>query len=174
MIRNYPPKRWVWLTELIQEHGWTKGVEVGVKEGENISYLLEHNPNLFMYAVDPWTKQPGETETYEEWNMDVVYRNYLKSVEPYKDRVETIREFSVEAASKFTQKVDFVFIDAQHNYKNCKADIDAWKGKCTFLSGHDYWEDFPGIEQAVNESFHKDKIILGPNTCWAVWMDGRE
>jgi hypothetical protein len=167
--RNYPPKRWVWLTELIQKHGWKKGVEVGVKEGENISYLLRHNPDLFMYAVDPWCIQPEETETYENWNMGSVYKTFLSSVSPFMERVEVIRKFSVEAANDFNDHVDFVFIDAQHNYKNCLADIAAWRNKCDFISGHDYWEMFPGIEKAVNESFPKEQIILGPNTCWAVW-----
>lgn len=169
--RNYPPKRWVWLTELVHNHGWTKGVEVGVKEGENISYILRHCPDLFMYAVDPWVVQPGETETYEDWNMQAVINRYEAAINPFRDRVKTLRMFSVEAAKEFPDKsVDFVFIDAQHNYKNLMQDIEAWKPKCKFLAGHDYWEPFPGIEKAVNESFPKDKIILGPNTCWAVWL----
>lgn len=167
--RNYPPKRWVWLSDLINEHGWKTGCEVGVKAGENLSYILEHSKIEKMYAVDPWVEQPGETEDYKNWNLPEIYQTCLNRIEPYKDRVEIIREFSVPAA-KIVPDVDFVFIDAQHNYKNLMQDIKAWKDKCKFLSGHDYWDQFPGIEQAVNESFPKDKIGLGPNTCWYVWM----
>ena len=169
MDRNYPPKRWVWLSALIKEHGWKTGVEVGVKEGENLSYILEHSDIEHMYAVDPWVEQPGETEDYKNWDLDAVYRKYLASIEPYKDRVTTVREFSVEAA-KTVPDVDFVFIDAQHNYFNLMRDIEAWRHKCKFLSGHDYWYRFPGIEQAVNDSFAQEEINLGPNTCWYVWI----
>lgn len=167
--RNYPPKRWVWLSNLINEHGWKTGCEVGVKEGENLSYILANSDIEHMYAVDPWVEQPGETEDYKNWNIEGVYEKYLKAIEPYSSRVTTIREFSVPAALEVPD-VDFVFIDAQHNYENLMQDIRAWRGKCKFLSGHDYWERFPGIEQAVNESFKKEEINLGPNTCWFVWM----
>ena len=169
MDRNYPPKRWVWLSGMINEHGWKTGIEVGVKEGENLSYILGHSNIEHMYAVDPWVEQPGETEDYRNWNMQDIQGKCVKSIEPYKDRVTIVKEFSVDAA-KHLPDVDFIFIDAQHNYKNLIKDIEAWRHKCKFLSGHDYWTTFPGIEKAVNDSFLQSEINLAPNTCWYVWM----
>ena len=168
--RNCSPKRWVWLVNLIDRNGWTTGVEVGCKEGENLGYIMDHCPDLFMYAVDPWEEQPGEQEDYVGL-ADGWHKKFLSRMNNHKDRVSVIRDYSVDAAKEFVGKVDFVFIDAQHTYDACKADIEAWRGKCRFICGHDYWDAFPGIEQAVNESFPDHEIILGPNTCWAVDLD---
>jgi hypothetical protein len=167
--RNCPPKRWVWLTELIQRHGWTSGVEVGVKAGENLFYLLDHNPSLTMHGVDPWSVQADAQETYAEWQVEDLYREVAERAGAYEGRCILHRDYSVPAA-EYVPDTDFVFIDAQHTYEDCLADIAAWRGKCLFLAGHDYWDVFPGIERAVAESFASDEIILGPNTCWAVWL----
>ncbi len=165
--RNCPPKRWVWLTELIQRHGWTTGVEVGVKDGENLFYLLDHNPALTMHGVDPWEVQPGEQETYAEWGMGAMFERAQAQAEQYGDRCILHRAYSVDVSLQ----ADFVFIDAQHTYEACRADIAHWRDNCRFLAGHDYWDQFPGIERAVRESFPAERIILGPNTCWAVWIE---
>lgn len=169
MERNHPPKRWVWLTELIRQHGWTSGVEVGVKGGENLFYLLDHNPTLTMHGVDPWVVQPGAQESYAEWNIEQMYRDVVERAAHYGERCRLHRAFSVPAA-RVVPDTDFVFIDAQHTYEDCRADIAAWRGKCRFLAGHDYWEVFPGIERAVREAFSEERIVLGPNTCWGVWI----
>lgn len=168
--RNSPPKRWIWLTDLIRQHGWTTGVEVGVKAGENLFYLLDHNSKLTMHAVDPWAVQAGAQETYADWNVDAMALEVTRRAAGYGGRCVVHRDYSVPAA-RYVPETDFVFIDAQHTYEDCLADIAAWRGKCRFLAGHDYWDVFPGIERAVNESFPREQIILGPNTCWAVWIE---
>lgn len=168
----YLPKRWVWLTELVQKHGWTTGVEVGVKEGENLFYVLDHCPGLSMTGIDPWVVQPGCTETYDSWGVDSMYERVRTKAEKYNGRCKLIRDFSVPAAEAFTDKVDFVFIDAMHDYEHMIQDIAAWRDKCTFLSGHDFWDQFPGVVQAVRESIPADRLIIGPNTCWATWVGG--
>jgi Methyltransferase domain len=68
--------------------------------------------------------------------------------------------------------LDFVFIDADHSYEGCKADIQAWLPKLKpsgFISGHDYDNtDFPcfGVKQAVDEIFGPPET--GANFTWRV------
>jgi hypothetical protein len=67
---------------------------------------------------------------------------------------------SLDAVKKFRdESLDFVFIDASHEYEDVKKDIEAWLPKVKpggILAGHDYHGDendwFPGVKQAVNES----------------------
>jgi hypothetical protein len=52
--------------------------------------------------------------------------------------------------------LDFVFLDAAHDYDNVKADITAWRSKVKsggYLGGHDYQLIFPGVMKAVQEEF---------------------
>ena len=79
----------------------------------------------------------------------------MKPVENY---YKPIRSPSVEAASRFEDNtLDFVFIDASHEYEDVKNDINAWLPKVKnggILAGHDYYlgdDYFPGVKKAVDE-----------------------
>lgn len=88
----------------------------------------------------------------------------VKAVEKAGDRAVIMHMPSTEAA-KGLDNLDFVFIDADHEYESVKADILAWKPKTRLLCGHDYKETstmFNGVVRAVNElltdvEFDKDK-----------------
>jgi hypothetical protein len=57
-----------------------------------------------------------------------------------------------------------VFIDAEHTYEGCKADIAAWLPKAQrLICGHDYSPEWPGVMQAVKE-------MIGPvRTVGTIW-----
>ena len=48
---NGPNRREYFLDHLVKTHGWTTGIEVGVRTGRTLFHLLDNNPNLKMYAV---------------------------------------------------------------------------------------------------------------------------
>jgi predicted O-methyltransferase YrrM len=87
-----------------------------------------------------------------------------------------VRERSTVAAQNLTVPYDFVFLDADHSYEGCKADIAAWAPKIKpggWLGGHDYENKaFPkfGVTQAVNEyaSAAGLPVELGENFCWFI------
>ena len=79
----------------------------------------------------------------------------MKPVEKY---YKSIRKNSIEAADQFEdESLDFVFIDASHEYEDVKKDIQIWLPKIKkggILAGHDYYigyDYFPGVKAAVNE-----------------------
>ena len=47
------------LGELFYEAGYTNGAEVGVRKGAFSKILLDANPDLHMYCVDPWMPYGG-------------------------------------------------------------------------------------------------------------------
>lgn len=150
-------KRWHILSDLVRDNDLEVGVEVGVKEGENLFFIMDHCPDLKMTGIDAWEQQLSETEgeNYRTWNMEVMYDTVKKKAEKYGDRLEIIKAYSVDAAERFEDgSLDFVFIDAQHTYDSLKADIAAWEPKVReggFLCGHDI--HFPGVLRAVKEIF---------------------
>lgn len=79
---------------------------------------------------------------------------------------------SWDAASGYAdESLDFVFIDAGHEQHEVRKDIDAWRPKVKrggILAGHDFAPEYPGLNQAVNESFDRFEIWRG-----SAWSNGR-
>jgi len=97
----------------------------------------------------------------------------LQATEFAADRRQVIRARSVDAAARVPDgSLDFVFIDADHSYEGCAADIRAWLPKVRaggILCGHDYRNThcpFPGVERAVEEAFGQPET--GDNFTWFV------
>jgi cephalosporin hydroxylase len=74
---------------------------------------------------------------------------------------------SIEAAQRYQNgSLDFVFIDAAHDYENVRADILAWRPKVKvggYLGGHDFILNYPGVIQAVHELVPNAAVI---GTSW--------
>jgi len=164
--------RWGQVAEWLTQKPPSIGAEIGVKEGRFITYLLSRFPDLKMYAIDPWENQPNGSETYQGWDWKLIYKKYCGNISPYRNRVFEIRDYSENAAKKIKNKsLDFVFIDAQHDYVSVKRDIKIWTPKIKLgglLCGHDYQPKFSGLVKAVNELI--ENPILGGNDTWASWI----
>ena len=112
-----------------------------------------------MFGVDLWQKLPGLPHYDHISNKRVAEQVAIK----HKPRVilfetETSDSFSAPDGRLF----DFVFIDADHSYEAVKKDILAWKGRTSFLCGHDYGH--PGVKQACHELL--DVAPAGVDCCW--------
>jgi hypothetical protein len=68
---------------------------------------------------------------------------------------------------------DTVYIDALHGYHVVKRDIALWKTKVrSFICGHDYFDKFKGVIQAVNEAFGQPDRVY-KDTSWVVYRKER-
>jgi len=154
------------------------GAEIGVFGGD-LSQRLLRRADLDLYMVDSWTSvhkpQYAESEdfhaTLTQEQQDQYYEITRAATAFAGPRAKIIRKDSVEAAKDIPDRsLDFVFIDADHSYEGCLADIKAWLPKVKFggyICGHDYENsDFPkfGVKRAVDETF--DRIELGENFTW--------
>jgi predicted O-methyltransferase YrrM len=78
---------------------------------------------------------------------------------------------SIYAAKSYEDKsLDFVFIDANHDFEFVKQDIESWLPKIKpggYIGGHDYSESdgHKGVVKAVDEAFPEKEII---GTSWLV------
>lgn len=117
-------------------------------------------PEMEMVAVDLWAEQPGNDsipggENYAGWEFEKSYgnfRDYTKANFP--GRVAILRQSTVSAAAHVPdESLDFAFIDADHSYEGCLADIKAWSPKIRpggMLCGHDV--NWPTVRKAVVET----------------------
>ncbi|MCA9059326.1 MAG: class I SAM-dependent methyltransferase [Planctomycetaceae bacterium] len=74
--------------------------------------------------------------------------------------VEVLESLSVDAARLCRSRglvFDWAFIDADHNYAECRADIEVWSAlirRGGIIAGHDYWPVDAGVMDAVHEVLH--------------------
>lgn len=129
------------------------GVEVGACQGEHAIVLYQSLNFEKLYLIDIWDNysQEGQNINY----LDVSYQVTKKRFKNY-NNVIIVRNDSVEVAKTFEDNsLDFVYIDANHQYEYVKADIEAWYPKVkkeAYLMGHDYDDiHWLGVKKAVDE-----------------------
>lgn len=145
---NKKSNRKYFLRHLIEENNFITMAEVGVRDGRTTFYLLDNCPNLTIYGID--------------LSISKFYNSDIK--EKYKDRLVPIQGNSSLVANQIPN-VDLVFIDADHGYVGCSADIREYIPKVKsggILSGHDI--DYPGVNSAVKR--YVKNFDVGPNNVW--------
>jgi hypothetical protein len=147
------------LSKLFAELKFNKGVEVGTDQGLYAEVLLKDNPNLELFCVDPWTP-----DAYEEGKSGVVedtkyfnarYDETKERLLPY--NAHLVRKTSMEALDQFEDgSLDFVYIDANHDFLNFTMDLHYWMKKVRpggIISGHDYayysYKKFNHVKRAL-------------------------
>lgn len=122
-------------------------VEVGSYQGG--SALVWAQKFKVVYCVDPWLGLLGKGEkprvgTYE------TFIERTKNI----NNIVPMRMTSEEASNKIDDKsIDFVYIDALHDYESVKQDIKLWLPKIKkdgYIGGHDYGY-LSGVKDAVDE-----------------------
>lgn len=141
-------------------------VEVGVWKGKSAAFLaveiINSGKTIALDLVDTWEGSEEHQPLQED-----IYGIFQKNIAPVAPYVSVKRMDSLYAASTYDdESLDFVFIDAAHDYDSVKADIVAWLPKIKpggHIAGHDYhWE---GVNRAVNEAFDS-KNIESHEDCW--------
>jgi len=156
--------RWVTLYDRIKDIQYPVGVELGVHRAEMSENLLKLHPGLTLTMIDAWSRDTYEgvdpsaaSEESRKIYQDKCEENFnftRERVEQFNGRIYIIREKSLNAVKLFPDRsLDFVFIDAAHDYASVKKDISAWIKKIKvggIICGHDY-DLFPGVTKAVDE-----------------------
>lgn len=158
-----------WTVSFFNDHPELKiGAEIGVAGGQHIKNIMQDTKIEKMYGIDPYISETWDMHDFfsvdlEYGGFDGLYNEVFEMLSVYGDRVELIRKKSIDAALDFEDKsLDFVFIDAAHDYENCYADIVYWHNKVRdggYVMGHD-WEHgaCPGVQKAVVE-YYGDSVI---------------
>jgi len=135
-------------------------VEVGTWLGRSAAFLaveiLNSQKNIKLHCVDTWLGSDECAHNNHEFvKQNILFEKFLDNIKPVCDIATPVRDLSINAALKYDdESIDFVFIDASHDYENVKNDLNAWYSKVkrggTF-GGHDYCYAWPGVMQAVDE-----------------------
>ncbi len=145
----------------------SKFVEVGTYTGKSFCYLLVEMVNsgkkFNVAAVDSFTFSGDDGRNI----LDIFVENADKANYPY---TTIVGQSDLSADAFEDQSLDFVFIDADHIFTRCFADINSWLPKIKpggIIAGHDYCKEHPGVIEAVDKIFGEDwnKNYLD-ELCW--------
>ena len=139
------------------------GVEIGVYKGEHSLSLLSNLSIKRLYLVDCYEMYEAYAEGHRHYGVDqaplsvaeIEAKERLKS---YDKNIVWIKDFSGNAISKIKEKLDFVYIDGNHEESFVADDIRNYIGavkKGGVIGGHDFYNGFQREHDGVIEAVTK-------------------
>lgn len=128
------------LNEVFGNMDTVVGAEVGVERGKYSEVLFKSIPKLKLWMVDPLIPYGDYRQHVSKMEMDGFYREVVRK---FKDKDAIIaRDFSMNVVKKMGDNtLDFVYIDANHDFINTVNDVIEWGKKVKIggiIAGHDY------------------------------------
>lgn len=152
------------LAKYFNELGFQYGAEIGACFGRYSEILCQNIPGLKLFVIDSWNNaRNAHREAGAHMSVEESARRKLA---PYNAIV--IKASSMDALRYVEDNaLDFVFIDAAHDYNSVAEDIREWSKKVRIggiVSGHDYYvfknSGNRGVIDAVDEYVKKHNIEL--------------
>jgi cephalosporin hydroxylase len=161
-------------TKMVNDHADNSHfVEVGAFYGKSAAYMAVEIANskkqIKFDVVDTWRGSPEHQKGAWDYKSDMVedtaFEVFKQNMSPAEGYYNPVKLASTEAAKLYADgSLDFVFIDAAHEYESVKEDIEAWYPKVKpggYIGGHDYVVGKYGVYRAVDERFEKDFELFG-------------
>lgn len=129
------------LVKYAAERGCKNTAEIGVYDGKFSEVICRNIPDCIHRCVDTW--QPSRNHK----NKRLLEKALIKTrqrLEPYNYHI--YRMTSLEASCEIPDNLlDFIYIDASHEYEDVKLDLQCWYPKLIvggIMAGHDYGEEY--------------------------------
>ena len=155
-------------------------VEVGCFMGKSTScmaYLIkESGKNIDFYAIDNWEGSEEHQEHYSDKNLwEIFEQNMVKyNLTEY---IKPIKMNSIDASKLFPdESIDFLHLDASHDYENVMKDLKAWFPKIKkggVISGDDFdIKAWAGVVHAVADFFEGNEVLIErkPGEAGNLWI----
>ena len=133
------------LTAICEREQLHSVAEIGVQRAHFAQQILSRCPKVTSYmGVDLWATQKSYDDGANVDNsmQSHIFEEAVERLKPFGNRVRLLREDSVLAAAQVRNgSLDFVYLDARHDYRSVQEDILAWAPKVRsggILAGHDY------------------------------------
>lgn len=135
-------------------------VELGCWKGRSTLAIgggLFRIPGAQLFCVDNFAGAPnqpaGASPAASIENGEAIYQGFLRNTEPIELIRVVLRMSSQNAAAKFeNESLDWVFIDASHDYHSVLSDLRIWLPRLRpggLISGHDYHDS--NVKRAVRK-----------------------
>lgn len=113
-------------------------VEIGSWKGQSAAFMaveiINSGKRIKLDCVDTWQGSEEHQAGGFAEDADVVagclYERFIENMRPVEGHYQAIRTTSLEASQLYPDgSLDFVYLDAAHDYDNIYADIQAWLPK---------------------------------------------
>lgn len=143
------------MPELFNELGFKTGAEIGVEKGNYLEALCKGMPGAKLFGIDSWKIYKG----YRDYGSRKTIRDLgliaKKRLKPYNCKL--IKKYSMDALNDFAdESLDFVYIDANHEFRYVAEDIVEWSKKVRsggIIYGHDY------MRSAIKPNYARNHVI---------------
>lgn len=144
------------LADVLNELDFRIGVEVGVASGEYSAVLARANPQMKLFGIDPYVPHNDYKDYTSMRTFETLRNGAIKKLNSRKN-YEFIEKFSMDAVKEFgDETLDFVYIDANHDFVNVTNDIYEWSKKVKpggIIAGHDY------LFSSNNHTIHVKNVL---------------
>lgn len=152
------------LIQLLRHYNLPRqAAEVGVAEGLFSRDLLESGIEK-LYCIDSYRCLPnvrGDGANPQEWHNQN-YRHALSLLRPWGGQVEWLRGLSRDMCNLIPgESLGLVYLDGDHSYAGVTEDLELYYDCLAcggIMAGHDYLNFSYGVNQAVQEFCHRNKI----------------
>lgn len=161
-ISYQPEEIRIGLTRLIEKHTIRTVLEIGSFLGSSAAFIAAHPSIEWVICVDPF-------EDHTDWSKMLAERGVPNPYfEPFREALQELglwyKIISIHGQSQKVAwampKVDLVYVDGDHSYESCKADIELYLPKARkVICGDDHHRmpdgnyEFPGVARACEEYF---------------------
>jgi len=155
-------------------------VEVGTWKGTSAAFMAVEIANsgkdIQFDCVDTFEGSPNEPSHLVDPSVinKTLYEEFIDNMKPVEGFYRPVKMTSIEAADCYDdQTLDFVFIDAMHDYESVRSDIIAWFPKVKvggIISGHDFNHEMDANGQDFGTGKAVRELLTGfvtPPWCWA-------
>lgn len=165
---------------LNQYHLKGVGAEIGVELGLFSRTILNYWIGKLL-LVDAWEHLDDYncTLNLSDDEQELKYRIAEFNTKKYGQRADIRRGLSVDIAKQIADNsLDFIYIDAGHEYKDVISDLEAWYPKVReggLISGHDYLDEQIGlnkfeVKKAVNNFVADGTVIHSTHEEYPSWF----
>jgi predicted O-methyltransferase YrrM len=135
------------LVYILRNESFKTGAEVGVQTGAYSQYLLSNWPTCTeFHCIDLWTQQKHYNDSANVNNViqESFYTQTRERLKKWENIVHYHRNYSSVAVNDLKdESMDFIYIDARHDYTGVTEDLKLYWQKLKYgglLAGHDFFD----------------------------------
>ncbi|MFH1503089.1 MAG: class I SAM-dependent methyltransferase [Candidatus Diapherotrites archaeon] len=158
-VNHYPFRTSIYIAKEHFKREQIIAVEIGTFKGQNALNILQQLNIKRIYLIDPYSKYEAYKKDPSGKNVDKNREIAKKRLKKYANKIVWVRKFSEQAVKDIKEKIDFIYIDGNHDYEYVKGDMENyWKilKEGGIMAGHDVPTD--SVLKAFCEFINKHKL----------------
>jgi len=150
---------------------------LGTGYGWHAEQILLRCPTTSVVTIDAYREDVDDMiKKFDGGAYERLHRETIERLRLYGGRALFLRMTTQMAARLDIWPIDWLYVDARHDYESCLEDLRLWFPKLKrpggLLMGHDYGQpQHTGVKMAVDEFLAEHDLTLGGVEEYVWWVD---